>query len=112
MGMAGQHPVLKNHPTLHDIQVYVGGVLRHRGFDKQSLEYEFAMLVEEVGELAKALRQQGGGYTATDSKALQVRHEAADVLWMLVCVCNRLDIDLEAALREKEEHNKTRTWKQ
>lgn len=106
------HPVLKQNPTLPDVQAYIGDVLKHRGFDKQSLDYEFAMLVEEVGELAKALRLAGGGYKADDSESFKVRHEAADVLWMLVCVCNRLSIDLEAALREKEEHNKTRTWRQ
>jgi NTP pyrophosphatase (non-canonical NTP hydrolase) len=37
--------------------------------------------------------------------------EAADVLWMLLTVCNGLGIDLEAAFRAKDEHNKTRTWK-
>lgn len=108
--MSVPHPTLQEKPTLKDVQDYVQRVLEHRGFDKQSLEYEFAMLVEEVGELAKALRQQGGGFKAADSDDFKVRHETADVLWMLICVCNRLGIDLEAALREKEEHNKTRTW--
>lgn len=91
--------------------MYIGAVVKHRGFDDQTVDYEFRMLVEEVGELAKALRKHQGGFIADDSKTSQVSHECADVLWMLACVCNRLGIDLEAALRDKEEHNKTRTWR-
>lgn len=106
-----EHPALQNNPTVGDIQKYIQEVLEYRGFADQALEYEFGMLVEEIGELAKALRQSGGGFKAADSDDFKVRHEAADVFWMLACVCNRLGIDLEQALREKEEHNKTRTWK-
>lgn|SRR3990170_4136469 len=106
-----EHPVLKDDPTLQDVQEYIKKVVKHRGFDKQGVDYEFRMLVEEVGELAKALRKHTGGSIADDSEEFKVRHECADVLWMLVCVCNSLGIDLEKALREKEEHNKTRTWR-
>jgi len=37
--------------------------------------------------------------------------EAADVLIILLGICNMLDIDLEKAFREKEEINKKRLWK-
>jgi NTP pyrophosphatase (non-canonical NTP hydrolase) len=104
------HPILKSDPTLPDIQDYIRQVLKHRGFDKQTVDHEFRMLVEEVGELAKALRKPKGGLIAEDSEDRELAHEAADVLWMLVSVCNRSGIDLEKALRDKEEHNKTRTW--
>lgn len=107
-----EHPVLKPSPTLQDVQSYINEVVKHRGFDKQTVDHEFRMLVEEVGELAKALRKHNGGPVAEDSEDFKVRHECADVLWMLACVCNRLGVNLEEALREKEEHNKTRTWRQ
>jgi NTP pyrophosphatase (non-canonical NTP hydrolase) len=69
------------------------------------------MLVEEVGELAKALRRHAGHKMDVAAPDINVRHEAADVLWMLVATCNKLGIDLEEALREKEEKNKQRVWK-
>lgn len=105
------HPVLKGNPTLPDVQQYIKQVVKHRGFDKQSVDHEFRMLVEEVGELAKALRKQNGGSIAQDSKNHELAHECADVLWMLTCICNSMGIDLEQALRQKEELNKTRTWR-
>ena len=104
------HPVLKQNPTLRDIQDYIAAMVKHRGFDKETVQDSFILLTEEVGELAKEIRKLRGVKMATDSAQLKLEHEAADVLMMLICVCNGLDIDLEQALRTKEEHNKTRTW--
>lgn len=109
--MAGQHPVLKQNPTLQDVQTYIDEVIKFRGFDKQSVQDELLLLTEEVGELVKAVRQHTGNVRSdANSKSHGVEHEAADVVWMLVCVCNSLGIDLESSIREKEEHNKKRTW--
>lgn len=96
---------------MSEVQEYIKQVVKHRGFDKQSVDHEFRMLVEEVGELAKALRKHNGGFIADDSEDHNLEHECADVLWMLICVCNSMGIDLEKALRAKEELNKTRTWR-
>jgi len=109
--MTATHPVLGSQPTLADIQAYIAAVVAFRGFDKEDVQDKFIMLTEEIGELAKALRKTNGVRMATDSAATNVAEEAADVLWMLVCVCNILGIDLEAALRSKEEKNKQREWK-
>lgn len=105
-----KHPVLKDHPTLEDIQTYIADAALYRGFDQESLRDTFILLTEEVGELAKALRKHTGVKLATDSKIVEVENEAADVLWMLICICNQLGINLEKALRAKEEANKTRIW--
>lgn len=94
-----------------DIQAYIKATVKHRGFDKQSVQDNFIMLTEEVGELAKALRPLRGIGIADDSQTVEIEHEVADVLWMLVCVCNQLDIDLETALRSKEQKNMQRTWR-
>lgn len=102
---------LKPDATLGDIQVYIRQIVKQRGFDSDSVQDNFIMLTEEVGELAKALRALQGIALADDSDKRDIQHEAADVLWMLVCVCNKLDIDLETALRAKEEKNKQRTWR-
>lgn len=106
-----EHPILPPSPTLGDIQTYVKAVLKHRGFDKETVQDKLLMLCEEIGELAKAVRKQSGIKTAHDSKEHNIGHEAADVLWLLICVCNDTKIDLEQALRDKEEKNKQRVWK-
>jgi NTP pyrophosphatase (non-canonical NTP hydrolase) len=55
----------------------------------------FRWMVEEVGELAKALRGHGGA----GRDAGELAHEAADVLAWLASVANLVDVDLEAAAR-------------
>lgn len=104
------HPVLKPDPTLPDIQEYIAAMVKRRGFDKETVQDSFILLTEEVGELAKEIRKLHGVKMASDSAKLKLEHEVADVLMMLICVCNGLGLDLEQALRTKEEHNKTRTW--
>lgn len=104
------HPVLLDNPTLADFQKYVADTLAYRDLDS-STQYCMLMLCEEVGELAKAVRQSIGGKMDVAKPDAHADEEAADVLWMLLTVCNGLGIDLEAAFRAKEEHNKTRTWR-
>jgi NTP pyrophosphatase (non-canonical NTP hydrolase) len=105
-------PVLPTEPTLGDVQTYIKDMVSYRNFDDETLQDVFIMLTEEVGELAKSLRKfHGIARIATDSTVEAVEHEVADVLWMLICVCNKLDIRLEDALRAKEEINNKRTWR-
>lgn len=103
------HPVLCQNPTLQDLQTYIAQTLKYRKLDG-TVQDEFIMLTEEVGELAKALRKHSGHSMDITAADINIRHEAADVFWMLASVCNKLGIDLEQAIRDKEEHNKTRTW--
>lgn len=106
---ASGHPVLDAKPTLADIQAYVADTNAYRGHNTELL-YCMLMLCEEVGELAKAVRKNIGGKIDAASRDAHTDEEAADVLWLLIAVCNNLGIDLEAALRAKEEKNKRRTW--
>lgn len=105
-----QHPTLPAQPNLQDLQAYVAAVIVHRGFE-QDIRDELLMLCEEVGELAKAIRQTNGTMKrAADSRSFESADELADVLWMTLAVANRLGIDAEQALREKDEKNKQRVW--
>jgi len=105
-----EHPVLKASPTLADIQQYIADTLEFRELNS-STQYCMLMLCEEVGELAKAVRKSVGGKMDVAKPDVRVDEEAADVLWMLVTVCNSLGVDLEQAFRDKEEINKKRIWK-
>jgi NTP pyrophosphatase (non-canonical NTP hydrolase) len=97
--------------TIADWQDFIKKRTAERGFDNETLQDEFMLLVEEVGELAKAMRPLHGIKTASDSTKLELSHEAADVFWLLTCICNTLDIDLDSAIRSKEEKNNKRVWK-
>lgn len=108
MANSGQ---LKANPTLTEVQSFIAQRTKERGFDKETTQDSFMLLVEEVGELAKALRPMHGIKSATDSSLGEVEHEIADVFWLLMCVCNGLGIDLETAVRSKEDMNLKRTWK-
>jgi NTP pyrophosphatase (non-canonical NTP hydrolase) len=95
-------------PTLEDFQKLVRRLVIERGYNQETVPEVLMLLIEEVGELAKAIRKLNGQVTHQDSKVHDVEEELADCLWLLVDLSNRLDIDLEAAFRVKEAKNKNR----
>ncbi len=101
---------LGKNPTLADLQRYVREMVSERGFTDNT-EQKFMMLIEEVGELAKASRKNVGMKLASDASKQDVSAEAADVFIVLLGLCNLLDVDLEQAFRDKEDRNKQRAWK-
>jgi NTP pyrophosphatase (non-canonical NTP hydrolase) len=99
-----------NKLTLEDYQKLIKKLVTVRGFDKETVPEVFTLLVEEVGELAKAIRKANGQKTDENSQQHEVEEEAADVFWLLIDLCNRLDINLAKAFEAKESKNKTRNW--
>jgi NTP pyrophosphatase (non-canonical NTP hydrolase) len=102
---------LPDKPTLADFQVFVAKLCLERGFEKETVPEVFTVLVEEFGELAKAIRKSNGQKVDAKSKQFEVAEEAADVFWLLLDLCNRLNVNLEEAFRSKERKNQTREWK-
>lgn len=96
--------------TLADWQVFIEKRLVERGFNGKPVQDEFILLVEEVGELAKALRATSGGKMATDSAKSDIEHEIADVFWMLASVANSLGVSISEAVISKDTKNNTRIW--
>lgn len=102
---------LKEQPTLSDLQVYIAQVCEERGWTKDSPAEKFVLFVEEIGELAKAMRKAAGLYEErTKQRTMSLEEEFADVLSYLLDLANAFEIDLEAAFRAKEAVNQTRTW--
>ncbi len=104
--------VLKPEPTLSDIQKYVADMVEQRGFknDISVIPQRFMLLLEECGEFARASRKIAGIKHSPDTHAADLQDEAADILIVLVGICNLLDIDLEKAFRVKEQKNSQRVW--
>ena len=69
--------------SLAEWQTYVQQKIEERGFADETTQQKFLLLVEEVGELAKALRPHEGIKTSDDSSKLEVKHEMADVFWQI-----------------------------
>lgn len=84
---------------------------KDRGFNTTDPSKKLVMLIEEVGELAKATRKIVGlKFTDTTSQT-NVREELADVQIVLLSLASLLDVDMIEAVREKEEKNRKRSWK-
>ncbi len=94
---------LKQNPTLKDFQCYVAEMVRTRGFDKETVTEVFMLFMEECGELAKAIRKNQGIHTDSSSEKFELANETADIFIYLLDLCNKLNIDLEQAFRDKEE---------
>ena len=100
--------------TLQEVQQYIKDVIEIRGFANQEIEKTMLLLLEEVGELAKSIRKNATDMGIDNNKANHydtIESEVADVFIVLSSVCNKLDIDLYKALKDKEQENINRIWK-
>jgi len=60
-----------------------------------------AILMEEVGELARIMSRRYGEQSEKESdKNLDLGDEMADVLFVLVCIANQTGVDLEDAFKK------------
>ena len=99
-------------PDLLALQAYTRDLVRLRGFRDESLRDVVLLFVEEVGELARAVRHEIGLKVGigSDRRGKTVAYELADCLVYLLDIANLGGVNLEAALREKEELNSRKTW--
>jgi NTP pyrophosphatase (non-canonical NTP hydrolase) len=97
--------------TLKELQAFYAQISKERGFDKETAQDTLLLMMEEVGELARAVRKQKGIKIDDKSKVYPLEEELADILAYLLHMSNILKIDLEEAFWKKEEENKKRVWK-
>lgn len=103
------------HPrySLAELQTYVHHMVKKRGFDKETPRDVMLLMVEEVGELAKALRKYSG--LKIDGKKSEkytaVEEEIADVFIYLIDLANLLGASLFDVFLSKEKENEKRFWK-
>lgn len=108
------YAALSREASLPEVQKYIQKVIQLRGFGDQSTQASLLLLLEEVGELAKAIRKNTKGMSVDNSRISNydtIESEVADVLIVLISICNSLGIDLFDALKEKERVNCERTWR-
>ena len=108
------YELLNEKNTLNEIQNYIKEVIKIRGFSEQKVQDKMLLLLEETGELAKAIRKTIPE-VSVDYERIEnytdIEEEVADVFIVLVSICNRLNINLYDAIIKKEEKNIKRQWK-
>ena len=59
------------------------------------------LLMEEVGELARVVTRKYGEQSSKDSDlSVKLEEELADVLFVLTCLANQCDVDLNKAFKK------------
>jgi NTP pyrophosphatase (non-canonical NTP hydrolase) len=106
---------INQHSSVPALQKYVHDMVIRRGFDKENPQDILLLLMEEVGELAKAMRKYLGFKTGQEKdkqeKYTEVQSELADIFIYLLDISNTLNISLIQAFQEKEKENEMRKWK-
>lgn len=68
-----------------------------------------AILMEEVGEVARIMARRYGEQSEKESdRNADLGDELADVLWVVMCLANQCDVDLSEALERNVEKKTTR----
>lgn len=99
--------------SLTEIQQYIETVLKMRNLSKTSVQDTILLLLEEAGELAKAVRKSLPD-TYIDLAKIEnygtIENEVADIFVVLMALCIKLDINLFVAFKDKEKENCERRW--
>ena len=104
---------LSDKSSINEIQSYIKKVMEVRGFNKEKSSDKILLLVEEVGELAKAIRKNEKKLGIDKTKEYNyssIESEIADVFIVLLSICDVLNINLFRAFLDKEEENIKRVW--
>lgn len=84
--------------TLREVQEQVDAWVRTFGVRYFSELTNMAILVEEVGEVARIMARKYGDQSFRDSdQGRELADELADVLFVLVCLANQTGVDLTEA---------------
>ena len=101
--------------TLENCQKIVDDWIHTLGIRYFSELTNTAILMEEVGELARIMARQYGEQSFKENeKDLDIGEEMADILFVLICLANQTGVELEEAFkknlekktqRDKERHS-------
>lgn len=112
----------KNQVTIIEAQQLVDDWIKKYGVRYFSELTNMAVLTEEVGELARIMARKYGdqSFKKSDEK-YDLADEMADVLWVLVCLANQTNVDLNEAFlknlekktnRDKDRHQNNQKLKE
>ncbi len=95
--------------TLSELQLSVDQWIKTIGVRYFSELTNTAILMEEVGELARLMaRTYGDQSFKSNEEGKQLADEMADVLWVLVCLANQTGVNLTEAVQKNIEKKTNR----
>ena len=104
--------LLNEKSSVSEVQSYIKDMKTDRGFDGVTIEREMMLFLEELGELAKAIRKNTHGYLDVAKKYDDnIEEELADCFIYLLSIANMNNIDIFKAFKDKETKNCDRVWK-
>lgn len=87
---------------LKEIQILVDKWIKKYGVRYFNELTNTVILMEEVGELARIMaRKYGEQSDKENEKSDKVEEEIADILFVLICLANQMNIDIEKEFLEK-----------
>ena len=105
---------MNNDITIKEAQQKVDNWIKTYGVRSFNELTNTAILMEEVGEVARIMARSYGEQSFKESdEKYDLADEMADILWVLICLANQTNIDLTAAfnrnmekktLRDKNRH--------
>jgi len=105
---------IKNNPmTIKDAQLQVNEWIQSIGGGYFSELTNLGILTEEVGEMARWMVRKYGDQNLKESeKNINIKDaiedEMSDVLWVLICLANQMEIDLTEGLKRNFEKKTSR----
>jgi len=105
LSLIRDHKLPTPSPSLSGFQNYYKRVASQRGYEKENARDCLVLMVEEVGELARAIRRRESMVRHGPSDQLNEAQELADVFLYVVHMANILGMDLSSAVRGKEKIN-------
>lgn len=97
--------------TIHQAQEIIDQWIREYGVRYFNELTNTAILMEEVGEVARIMARRYGEQSEKESdKNKDLGDELADVLFVVMCIANQTGIDLEKALTKNLEKKTNRDF--
>lgn len=94
--------------TLSELQESVDQWIKEYGVRYFSELTNTAILMEEVGELARLMARKFGDQSFKENEKLDLADEMADILWVLTCLANQTGVNLEEAMEKNFQKKTTR----
>jgi len=92
--------------TLEELQLKVDNWIKEYGVRYFNELTNFAILVEEVGELARLMTRKFGEQSFKENEKDNLADELADILFVTICIANQTGVNLTKAM-EQNLHKKT-----
>ena len=87
--------------TIKELQKQVDKWIKKHGVRYFNELTNMAILTEEVGELARVISRKYGEQSFKEGEESNLAEEMSDILFVLICLANQTNIDLESAFKNK-----------